>query len=318
MNQLENVRYATTAQPANHAGIGRRFLTATIITVGLSMVIAATQAQAQDRQMAIAATQAQAQDWQVDSQLSVARLSLGSNSNALQIGVARVSGEVRVDPKDLADSTVKIKISSDDTKGSDHAEMSFVSKSFTMTSNGMLIVTGDLSLTRIERSVAAEPNEAFAGMNYGDPVVQTSVRQTTLAFSDPRQNASGSGTMQVSGRISVSRTDFPQLLDALTQDNWPTQLVNDQKCEVPLTVGEDFSGIKCAGTVLANVSNVLVPAGVGEGYDGFRPAATPDLDLGVLALDLKLKETPFAPSDASSGTTTAARTVVDKGRGGRT
>ena len=44
--------------------------------------------------------------------------------------------------------------------------MSFTSKQSVMMSDGKFIVTGDLSLTRIERSVTAEPNEAYSGPDY--------------------------------------------------------------------------------------------------------------------------------------------------------
>ena len=52
-----------------------------------------------------------AQDtWQLDRQNSIARLSLGSRSNALEIGLARVNGDVVFESSDPADPVISIKI----------------------------------------------------------------------------------------------------------------------------------------------------------------------------------------------------------------
>jgi hypothetical protein len=48
--------------------------------------------------------------WQLDPQHSVARLSLGSGSNAVGIGSARVSGDVVFESSDPADPFVRLKI----------------------------------------------------------------------------------------------------------------------------------------------------------------------------------------------------------------
>jgi hypothetical protein len=78
--------------------------------------------------------------------------------------------------------------------------------------------------------------------------------------------------------------------------------VNDEKCEVPSTVGEDYSGAKCTGTVIATVTNrmVMVGSAGAEDYSGFQPAVTPDPDRGSIALDLKLKEKSSASAMAPS------------------
>jgi hypothetical protein len=235
--------------------------------------------------------------WRLDPQLSIARLSLGSGSNALETGLARVSGDVAFDSNDLTDPSVNLKITPGNEAGADYAKMSFTSKRSAMTSDGKLIVTGDLSVTRIERSVTADPNEAYAGPQFGDPVAHTETHQIALAFADPSQLAAHDGTMLFSGTTSVIREDFPLLVDAVTLDDWPTVLVNDKKCEVPpTTVGEDYSGVKCSGTEIAAVSNSEVPTGVGEGYYGFQPAMTPDHNHATITLNLKLTRTSATPS----------------------
>lgn len=250
---------------------------------------------------------AQGGSWQVDPQLSVARLSLGRGSNAFEIGVARVSGDVVFDSNDPSDPSVSLKITPDNGPRAEYEKMSFTSKRSAMTSDGKLVVTGELSVSRIERSVTIEPNEAYAGPQYGDPVAHTDTRETTLVFPDPRQLTAHNGVMEFSGTTSVIREAFPQLLNALALDHWPTTLVNDEKCSVPSTIGEDYSGIKCTGTAIASVSNHLVPTGNpgAEDYAGFQPAVNPDRERATIALDLKLTQLATTPS-ATSGAAESA------------
>ena len=241
--------------------------------------------------------------WQVDPHLSVTRLSLGSGSNALEIGLARVSGDVVFDSADPAIPSVKLKIYPDNGPVADHATMTFTSERSATTRNGKLVITGELSITRIERSATIDPNESYAGPVYGDPVARTDTRQITLVFSDARQAAAQAGTMQFSGRTSISREDFPQFLNALTVDDWPSQLVNDKVCHGPSNPGaaDDF-GTNCIGTVIATVTNptVMVGSAGAEDYSGFQPAVTPDRDRGSIVLDLKLRRESSA-SPMTSG-----------------
>jgi hypothetical protein len=48
--------------------------------------------------------------WQLNRQNSIARLSLGSRSNALEMGLARVNGDVVFASSDPADPVISIKI----------------------------------------------------------------------------------------------------------------------------------------------------------------------------------------------------------------
>jgi hypothetical protein len=236
--------------------------------------------------------------WQIDPKQSVVTLSLGSGANQVQIGLDRVSGEVIFESSDPGDPIVALKIVGD-ARAAGYASMSFRSKRSGISADGKLTFTGDLSVTRVERSVTMDPNEAYAGPQYGEPVARTSTRQITLTFSDPHQAASQDGAINFSGRSTVSREDLPDLLDAITLDDWPSQLINDEKCEDPSTIGEDYHGPECTGTVIAIVNNVEVPTGGsgGEGYYGFEPIVTPDRNMATIALDLKL--TPISASSAA-------------------
>jgi hypothetical protein len=221
---------------------------------------------------------------------------MGSGANQLQIGLARVSGEVVFKSSDPGDPIVTLKIVGD-ARAADYASMSFSSKRSAIRADGKLTVTGDLSVTRVERSVTMEPNEAYAGPQYGEPVARTTTRQITLIFSDPRQVPFQTGAMHFSGRSTVIRED---LLDAIALDDWPSQLINDEKCENPSTIGEDYHGPECTGTIIASVSNTEVPTGGsgGEGYYGFEPVTTPDRNKATIALDLNL--TPMSASSVAS------------------
>jgi hypothetical protein len=237
---------------------------------------------------------AHAQDtWQIDPKHSVATLSMGSGANQFQIGLARVSGEVVFRSSDPGDPIVTLKIVGD-ARAADYASMSFSARRSAIRADGKLTVTGDLSVTRAERSVTMEPNEAYAGPQYGEPVARTTTRQITLTFSDPRQVPSQTGAMHFSGWSTVIREDFPDLLDAIALDDWPSQLINDERCESPSTIGEDYHGPDCTGTVIASVSNVEVPRGNpgAEDFSGFEPIVSPDRNKATIALDLKLTPTP--------------------------
>ena len=64
----------------------------------------------------------------MDPRFLIARLSLGSGSNALEIGLARVSGDVAFDSNDPADPSLNLKITPGNATSADYAEMSFSSR----------------------------------------------------------------------------------------------------------------------------------------------------------------------------------------------
>ena len=74
-----------------------------LIVLALAIVTASMPADAQD-------------SWQIDPKHSVATLSLGSGANQLQIGLARVSGEVVFESSDPGDPIVTLKIVGDGEK----------------------------------------------------------------------------------------------------------------------------------------------------------------------------------------------------------
>lgn len=260
----------------------------------------------------IASIPAHAQNgiWQVDAEHSIARLWLGSNPESAEVGVARVSGNVAFDSSDPADPIVNLNIKPDNSLGADYSEISFKSKRTAMTSDGKLAVVGDLSLTRVERSLAAYVGggEGYYGAEYGAPVVQTDSEEITLVFPAASLPAAQNGAMQLSATTNISRERFPQLLAALAQGNWPTQVVEDERCAtVQSGGGEGYYGAICTGTPVETATNAVnAYAGGGDGYYGFEPAVIPDGSQATIALNLKLTQVALAPSASSAAAQTAA------------
>jgi hypothetical protein len=242
---------------------------------------------------------------QVDAEHSIARLQSGSGSQSEEARVARVSGNVVFDSSDPADPVVNLNLKPDKGLGADYSEISFKSKRSAITSDGKLAVIGDLSLTRVERSVTMDPNDGYYGAVYGAPVVQTDTQEVTLVFSGASLPATGNGALQLLATTNISRERFPQLLAALAPGNWPSMVVEDENCTMPSTVGEDYSGATCTGTVVATAINSVAPptAGVGEGYYGFETAVVPDGSQATIVLNLQVSPT----LSATSGATRAAR-----------
>jgi len=257
----------------------------------------------------VASIPAHAQDgiWQVDAKHSIARLSLGSGTESVEVGLARVSGNVVFDSSDPADPVVDLNIKPDKSLGADYSEISFKSKRSAMTSDGKLAVVGDLSLTRVERSVTMNPSEGYYGAEYGAPVVQTNTQEVTLVFPAASLPAAHNGAMQLSATTNISRERFPQLLAALAQGNWPSMVVQDEKCTTTYAGGgEGYYGATCTGTPVETPTNAVnAYAGGGEGYYGSEPAVIPDGSQATIALNLKLTQVASAPSASSGAAQTA-------------
>ena len=156
----------------------------------------------------------------------------------------------------------------------DQTLLTFKSTRILRTGNGQLEVIGDLTLTRVERTVIATRTEAYAGPVYGDPVIHNETREITFLFpSASAAHVSGTstpavqqtkGVLEIVGAARVDREEFPELLTATKETNWPP-VVQNKDCHMPSTVGEDYSGAVCTGTVIATIGddNCHMPASVG-------------------------------------------------------
>jgi hypothetical protein len=219
-------------------------------------------------------------------------------------GVARVTGKVKLDANDLDASFLNLSIyPADENWGkvfspegalptgyvldaTDQTLLTFKSKHILRTGDGRLEVIGDLTLTSAERTVTATPTEAYAGPVYGDPVIHNVTREITFLFpsvSAARLSESLTPAVQqarkvleVVGAARVSSEDFPELLSAIQDTNWPS-VVQNEDCQAAYSGGgEGYSGPVCTGTVIAatQADNCQVTySGGGEDYSG--PVCTP-------------------------------------------
>ncbi len=218
--------------------------------------------------------------WSLDSNASDAYLFQGSaaNPHALNAGVARVTGKVKLNTNDLDKSIFDLRIypANEDwanalnlegnlpvgyvPDATDHALLTFKSKHIQRTAGGEMEVTGDLTLTRVERSATIDPSEAYAGPVYSEPVIHTETRGATFVIPSvdaavaPRSStpatAENKQALQVSASARIGYEDFPKLFSALTETNWPLA-VEYGNCEIPSTISEDYSGALCTGPSIA-------------------------------------------------------------------
>jgi polyisoprenoid-binding protein YceI len=264
--------------------------------------------------------------WILDSSRSNVRLFQGSgaNSESVNTGVALVSGKVQLDASDLDASVLDLSIyPADENWGyilssknvlptsyvpdaTDQTLLTFKSTRVLRTGSGKLEVIGDLTLTRVERAVTGTPTEAYAGPVYGDPVIHKETREITFLFvSESAAHLSGPLTpamlqtkevLEIEGAARVDPEEFPELLSAIKETNWPP-VVQNKYCHIPSTVGEDYSGAVCTGTVIAAIrdDNCHVPASVGEDYSGQQCALATGNETTIV-LDLKLLHADPEPS----------------------
>jgi polyisoprenoid-binding protein YceI len=269
--------------------------------------------------------------WILDSSGSNARLFQGSRATSYSVnnGVARVAGNVKLDANDLDASFFDLSIyPADENWGhvlnpegvpptgyvpdtTDQTLLTFKSTRILRRENGQLEVVGDITLTRAERTVTATPTEAYAGPVYGDPVIHNETREITFLFpTASAAHVSGpltpamletKGVLEIVGAARVDPEEFPELLSAIKETNWPP-VVQNKDC-VPSSAGEDYSGAVCTGTLIAATrgDNCDTPGSPGEGYTG--PVCTPATgNQTTIVLDLKfLHKVPEPSVEAHSG-----------------
>ena len=264
--------------------------------------------------------------WSLDSTTSSARFFQGSTADpeSVNSGVARIIGKVKLDTNDLGNSVFELSIYPADEQwahalspegtlpagyvpdATDHTLLTFHSKRIVSMGDGKLEVIGDLTLTHVECSVTLTPNEGYAGPVYGDPVMHSETREISFLF--PNLSAALSsgpltpvtlqeqGAVELAGATRVVLEDFPHLLSAIEDTNWPA-VVKDERCQMPATVGEDYHGATCTGTVIAatHADNCRMPASVGDDYSG-PICSPPSGNQTTIVLNLKMLRTSSDPA----------------------
>jgi len=264
---------------------------------------------------------AQSTIWKFNSDHSTGRLTLSSTADpnaTFDVGVARVKGSVSLDSNSTSNSSFNFTIypadqdpSAINPDGSLSAgEFSnvprstvihFRSKEVKLTGDGNIEVTGDLTLTNLERPVTITYNEAYSGPVYGEPEVHSATREVTFVFGNAAAATAKAGAarkLKLVASTGIATEDFPGLFEAVTDANWPV-VVQDKECHEPAIIGEDYHGISCTGTPVLITSRPPVSLTVGEDYPAPDPAASTAHNNVKIALNLELTRDTSTAASAS-------------------
>jgi polyisoprenoid-binding protein YceI len=205
---------------------------------------------------------AQTSTSQIDSEHSTARLYLASMRNPdsnLNVGVARASGVVRLSSGDSTSPEFDFTIYPADEKptlvksaenrrdeNSNYTVIAFKSRRVVPLSSDTYRVSGDLTLTFVERVATYDPSEGYSGPTYGPSITLSQTQSATFEFR--RATPSGStASAEWVATSNISAEDFPELLTAISSTVWPV-FVADEQCTTPANIGgEDYSGPVCTG-----------------------------------------------------------------------
>jgi hypothetical protein len=216
-----------------------------------------------------------------DEQDSFGGLFLGSSQNphAWNIGVARIKGEASLDENDPDASAF------DFSMASENSTLTFKSKRASLLRDNLWQVTGDLTISRVERSIQANAGEDYSGPVYGEPEVHAVTREATFVLAmldDPALDSHA----EILGSAAIGRENFPELLAGIFDDNWPAMAANSD-CQMPGNIGDDYSGSQCRGKLIETRNNDGMYQSIGEDYAGVE-SATPDVNQLRIVLRLSL------------------------------
>lgn len=191
-----------------------------------------------------APTFAQLNSLTLNSDHSIAAVSVENstdeNSNFL-MGIGRVTGNAALDAKNPENASFNFTIFPSgpgstpvnaDGKWADgqipnkatYTILTFKSKHAQLLDDSKLQLTGDLTVTHVERPIILSYSEDDDGPKYGTPEVHSTVREATFVFdfNDPDSNdGQDPNAKVVSGSSVIKGEDFPGLLDAVQNTNWP-------------------------------------------------------------------------------------------------
>jgi len=251
--------------------------------------------------------------WRIDSEHSTARLFLASSKNpdaGDNVGVARTRGVIDHEVGDPSRSDFDFTIypadkpADESGKNPDYTVIRFKSTRVVPVNEETFRVTGDLTLSYVERSVTADPSEAYSGPLYGPPVHHSVTQEAVFEFHKLSPAGTQKATDNIAEWLASSTTigeDFSQLLNVVSTTNWPT-FVADERCVVP-SLGEDFSGPPCTGERVERIARADVRCevpSIGEDYSGEICTATSPVQVAnevQMQLDLHLTKT--APAMAA-------------------
>lgn len=259
---------------------------------------------------------AQSERTRVDPGHSTASIFLprkGTASPPLNVGIAEVSGIAKWDLNDVSKSVFDLyifpadedpRLLNDDgslrqggiVNLSRYTLMAFHSKSFALDQNRKLIVTGDLSITHVERETVANWSIAYSGVQTGEPVIHTATHEARLIVETVPATAKADwpgAKPDLRASLIIGNEDFKELKDALQSAVWPI-VVQDKRCVMPPgTASADlraYQGAICSGTPILIDPAGEIPAWSGAGYSGSIDPDPPIGDRAKILFNLRLNE----------------------------
>jgi polyisoprenoid-binding protein YceI len=266
--------------------------------------------------LAVASVSAQNAKWNIDAGHSTASVFLaqsGDSDPGLNIAVAIAAGTMDLDSADPSNLSLQLNIIPADQgdalldphstlRGGAYAAlsrytvMSFQSKSAVRDPSGELQLTGDVTITYVEREALSDWNIAYSGPTVITPVSKSTTRTVTFTFDKSASEiAYGQkvGWMEIAGRGKIPLEDLPAMRFWLSNSVWPT-LVEDRNCYMPnYSVSmRDYHGAVCTGNVVETKARKRVSDGSTSGldYSGPRYETPQKINEVRLLLDLKMRE----------------------------
>jgi hypothetical protein len=222
----------------------------------------------------------------IDAEHSTARLYLVSSTNQdtnlnVNVGVARTSGVVKLNSADSAapdfdftiypaDKNPSLAANRRETKP-DYTIIAFKSRRVVPLAANTYRVSGDLTLTYVQRTVSSDPSEDYSGPTYRPSITLSQTQPASFEFRRATPSGSTAGDEWIaSSNISVE--DFPELMTAVSSTVWPV-FVADENCVAPSNLGsEDYSGPACTGERIDVAArkdlSCDTPLAVGEDFSG--------------------------------------------------
>jgi hypothetical protein len=193
-------------------------------------------------------------------------LSSQAKAESLDAGVAAVNGKIQLVASNPAASLAEFTIILPDT-GTVQTKIAFKS-SRTVVQNAEIDVIGDLTPTVVERKATLNLSEDYAGAVYSERVAHNVTRKVVFVL--PREMGAELKA-KASATALIAFESFPELLPAIYVVNWPP-VVEDERCEMPSNIGEDYAGPSCSGTMVVTRNVLSVSSGGTEDYRGFDSA----------------------------------------------
>jgi polyisoprenoid-binding protein YceI len=264
---------------------------------------------------------AQTVSQRIDPGHSTASLTVNSASggSSWNVGIAKVSGMLHWDLKDVTNSVFDFSIyparqgtlllnpdgsvrSYTSANLSRYTVMTFRSGHTEVDPSGKLQVCGVLAVTHVEREANITWSNAYNGPEYGEPVLHSSAGEVVFTIENTNSAVRlGAASSKISGFAALNRKDFPGLRTAMVDAIWPI-VVEDEHCEMPAPKPSlrDYQGAICTGNPIEVTPISQSPQRFGIDYPGPGEVTAPAADQATIVLRLNLfkadSETGGSPS----------------------